>query len=132
MFVLHFFFLGFFFFDTPPPTTAADGVVVDKDPGMGLLRASSIVGGASGAADDEFSGCLFCIFCIKDRFKASNLFKKTDEYVLNLMHWWLKESSLIITDTIEIRLAVVLSVIFKTNLPSHDLHFMLYRACKVD
>ena len=35
---------------------------------------------------DASVGRLFCIFCIRDRFSASNRFKNTDECVLNFRH----------------------------------------------
>ncbi len=37
-------------------------------------------------AVDACVGRLFCIFCIRERFRASNRFKNTDEWVLNFRH----------------------------------------------
>jgi len=49
------------------------------------------VGGADAAADGAGAAgggmVRFCIFCMSERFRASNLLRKMDEYVLNLRHY---------------------------------------------
>jgi hypothetical protein len=86
----YFFFLGFFFFTPPeagPPP--AEGVTA------ALLAAASepLSAATAGAAETDEAGCSgcwsreeFCIFCIRDRLSASNLFRNIEEWVLNLRH----------------------------------------------
>jgi hypothetical protein len=80
----HFFFFGFFFF-TPPEVGMP---CVD---GIALLEAlAAAEAGCEGIGVWELgmgSGRRFCILRINERFKASNLLRNIDEYVLNLRHW---------------------------------------------
>jgi len=99
----YFFFFGFFFF-TPPPPPVAPGTAVEAMASSGGVSNRSVW---AELANVGF-GLRFCIFCISEKFNASNLFKNTEEDVLNLRH-------------------VVLSVIFSTNFPPDALHFTQYR-----
>lgn len=57
-------------------------VPAGKGLGISLVFSSSTA--ADGGGPSRF--CLFCIFSINDRFRASNRLRKIDEFVLNLMH----------------------------------------------
>lgn len=76
---LYFFFFGFFFF-TPPAATP-------EEPGTGVAARS---GSARDASICNGAACgfafRFVIFCMSERFRASNRLRKTDEDVLNLRH----------------------------------------------
>jgi hypothetical protein len=81
----YFFFLGFFFL--MPLAVEADGMGVD-----GAAAAAA----ASGAVSTAGVGCSwrglggslrrFCILSMSERFKASNLLRKMEEWVLNFIH----------------------------------------------
>ena len=73
----YFFFFGFFFFI--PLLGVATGVlgVLETWP-EGVPLGSGVCGGSI--------GFLFCIFCIRERFSASNRLRNTEEYVLNFKH----------------------------------------------
>ncbi len=79
---VYFFFFGFFFL-TPPPAGPAG---VGAAPGAGDCRAVSAGAWEVEGAIDACVGRLFCIFCMRDRFRASNRFRNTEECVLNLRH----------------------------------------------
>lgn len=123
-----YFFLLFFFFvpfpATPPaPVDAAFwGVPERLGPSSTCMFASPDLLAAVKFADDGaligagaarggviFGGRRFVIFCMRDRFRASNRLRKIDEWVLYFKH-------------------VVSSVIFNTSLPSDGFHLTQYRA----
>lgn len=74
---------------TPPADTVdAPGVILG---GMGVpprvsgdaaLFSTAVADGGGGVG----GGRLFCIFCMSERFRASNLLRNMDEYVLNFRH----------------------------------------------
>lgn len=77
---LYFFFFFGFFFTPPAGVPCADGTALD--PVLGADGDTSTgIDGASGS-----DGRRFCIFCIRERFRASNRPRKMDENVLNLRH----------------------------------------------
>ena len=79
--IWHYFFFFFGFFLTPPlGVPCADSVVVDT--GLVADAATSICVGVDSSSD----GRRFCIFCIRERLRASNRLRNMDEYVLNLIH----------------------------------------------
>jgi len=74
-----FFFFGFFL--TPPlGVPCADGAVLDGR--LGIDGATSACMGADSGSD----GRRFCIFCIRERLRASKRPRNMEEYVLNLRH----------------------------------------------
>lgn len=83
----HLFFFVFFFF-TPPETgpLCADGIAVE--PAAAGCEVAPVTSTCAGfeVDDDSSSGCRFCIFCINDRFSASNRLRNMEEYVLNFRH----------------------------------------------
>jgi hypothetical protein len=112
---IYFFFLGFFFFT---PLAAAGAPVVIAADGGGPT--------SSGADTSVSTGRRFCIFSIKERFKASKRLRNIDEEILNFRHCrsnqrWMDSCEGALEHT------VVLSVIFKTNFPSDPFHFTQYR-----
>lgn len=95
----HFFFFPFFFFVPPPAVPPAVGVEVEGGtlatppssftdvPGPGETDMGRGVGGDSGGGG---GGRELTIFSMRDRFRASKRLRKTEEWVLNLRHYFAK------------------------------------------
>lgn len=81
--LIYFFFFGFFFLATPE----AVGAVCTVATGVDDLAMVSVGDVCFSSTDFGCSWRRFCIFWIKERFKASNRLRKIEENVLNLIHW---------------------------------------------
>jgi len=93
-----------------------DGVMV-----VDIVGCVSFV--ASGLTSGVDCGSLrrFCIFWMRERLRASNLLRKTEENVLNLRHCRDVRS---VERNMKIVRTAVSSVILRTSFPSDDFHFM--------
>ena len=87
--LFYFFFFCFFFF-TPPAEADAVGIVaVVGTVDAGVERPVSTgerISATEAGIDASSRRCSFCIFCMRDKFSASNRLRKIDEFVLNLRH----------------------------------------------
>jgi hypothetical protein len=80
----YFFFFGFFFFT--PAFGVCVGIELEVPAGTGLAG-SLLAGGNVSVVNVSVRCCRFCIFSMRDKFNASNRFRKIDEFVLNFMHY---------------------------------------------